>query len=362
VDVEAVDTPAVVIDLDAVEANIAAMARIASAAGVHLRPHAKTHKMVQVARMQLDAGARGVTVAKLGEAEVMTAGGIRDVLIAYPIVGEAKLARLCALAAENEVRVAADSFAVLEGISRAAAKRGLRIKALLEVDSGFGRCGLQSPEETIDLARNAARLPGVELCGLLGFAGQGYAARTSEELQAIGREEGASLVAIRERLGDEGIRLDEVSVGSTPTSRYAAQVPGVTEIRPGTYVFSDRTQVHLGWGDARGCALTVLATVVSRPLPTRAIVDVGTKGLTSDAAPVPGFGDVVARPGLVVTGLTEEHGILTVGNDEQLEIGDRVEIIPNHACGTLNMFDRAYVRRGSTLVDCWEVSARGKMQ
>jgi D-serine deaminase-like pyridoxal phosphate-dependent protein len=360
--VEAVETPAVLINLDAVDANIEAMAALASAAGVNLRPHAKTHKMPQIAHLQMRAGSTGVTVAKLGEAEVMAAAGIRDLFVAYPIVGNTKLERLCRLAIDGTVRTAADSWTVVEGISQAASRRGLRIKVLLEVDLGFGRCGLQTPAQTIELAERSSRLRGVEICGLMGFAGQSYAARSMKELAAIGRDEGLRLVEIASQLQERGIGGSEVSVGSTPTSRYAAQVPGVTEIRPGTYVFSDRTQAHLGWGGLDDCALTVLTTVVSRPKPTRAIIDVGTKGLTSDLAPLPGFGAVVGHPKISVSSLTEEHGILSVLSKEDLDIGDRLEIIPNHACGALNMFDSAYVLRSGHVIDQWEIAARGKMQ
>jgi D-serine deaminase-like pyridoxal phosphate-dependent protein len=337
------------------------MAAIAADAGVALRPHAKTHKMPQVARLQLAAGSQGITVAKLGEAEVMAAAGIRDIFIAYPIVGAAKLERLCKLAEEQEIRVAADSWPVLEAMSRAAAARGLRIKVRLEVDSGFGRCGLQSEAEVLELAERAAGLGGVEIVGLMGFGGHSYNAAGEAEIADVARAEAGQLVGMLAALRERGIG-DEISVGSTPTSRYAARVPGVTEIRPGTYVFSDRTQVQLGWGELDDCALTVLTTVVSRPTAERAIIDVGTKGLTSDPAPVPGFGAVRGRPGLDVETLTEEHGIVAVRDGENPPIGDRLEVIPNHACGALNMFDEVYVVRGGDVVDRWEVAARGRMR
>jgi D-serine deaminase-like pyridoxal phosphate-dependent protein len=230
----------------------------------------------------------------------------------------------------------------------------------LEVDSGFGRCGLQSEDEVLELAGRATDLPGVEIVGLMGFGGQSYDAAGAEEIAAVAEAEATQLVGMVEGLRRLGAG-EEISVGSTPTSPYAARVRGVTEIRPGTYVFSDRTQVRLGWGELDDCALTVLSTVVSRPTRSRAIVDVGTKGLTSDGAPVPGFGDVRDHPGLGVDGLTEEHGILSV-NGEPLEIGERIQIIPNHACGALNMFDVVHVVRGGEVVDRWEVAARGRMQ
>ncbi len=360
--VEDLDTPAVLIDYDRLRANVERMAASVEETGVALRPHAKTHKMPEVARMQIARGSRGITVAKLGEAEVMAAAGIRDIFVAYPIVGEPKLERLCRLASENRIRVAADSWDVLEAMSDAAIRGGLCIDVLLEVDSGFGRCGLQSPEQAIELGRRALDLPGVRLVGLMGFGGQSYEAASREEIGRIGREEASQLVELRERLCEAGVELEEISVGSTPTSRYAARVPGVTEVRPGTYVFSDRTQVHLGWGSLNDCALTVLTTVVSRPTRERAIVDVGTKGLSSDAAPVPGYGVVVGHPEVSVEALTEEHGILRVGDGRGVPVGTKLRIVPNHACGVINMFDDVWVVSDGRVEDRWRVAARGRMR
>lgn len=355
------DTPALLIDRTLLQANVDRMAAVARAAGVALRPHAKTHKMPEVGRLQLAAGSRGLTVAKLGEAEVFAAAGFDDLFIAYPIVGRAKLDRLCRLTAEHTIRVAADSWEVVAGLSGAAEAHGLRLKVRLEVDSGFGRCGLQTPEEVVALAERAAELPGVTLCGLMGFAGQSYDL-TGAAIAEAGRNEAEQLLSIAAALRGRGIAMDEISVGSTPTSPYAARVRGVTEIRPGAYVFSDRAQAHLGWGSLDGCALAVLATVVSRPTPTRAIVDVGTKGLSSDSAPVSGWGAVRGHPEFEISMLTEEHGILTIPAGARLPIGARLLIIPNHACGTLNMFDEAWVVRGGRVDERWPVAARGKLQ
>ncbi len=356
------DTPVLLIDRCRLQRNVDRMAAIARERGVALRPHAKTHKMPQIGRLQLDAGSSGLTVAKLGEAEVMATAGIRDLFIAYPIVGAAKLERLCHLAAENEIRVAADSWEVLSGISQAAARHGLCIKVRLEVDSGFGRCGLQTVDDVRGLVDRGADLPGIEICGLMGFAGQSYEANGDSEIIAIAHAEARQLVEMAQVLRRRDGDLAEISVGSTPTARYAAELQGVTEIRPGTYVFSDRTQAHLGWGTLDACALSVLVTVVSRPSRDRAIVDVGTKGLTSDPAPIPGFGAVRGYPEMEVERLTEEHGILRVPAGENLPIGTRLEIIPNHACGALNMFDEAVITAEGQVVDHWPVAARGKMQ
>jgi len=356
-------TPSLLVDVDRLQGNIARMAAIAREAGVDLRPHGKTHKTPQIGRLQLAAGSRGLTVAKLGEADVFADAGIADLFIAFPLWGDAKWEHLCRLAERARVRVAADSFEVLEGISRTAVRHGLRVPVRLEVDSGFGRCGLQSPEEVRALAQRMSALPGVELVGLMGFGGQSYAEATAEGVQRVARAEAVQLVTIAELLRADGIAVDEISAGSTPTAPYVAQVPGITEIRPGTYVFSDRDQVALGWGTLDDCALTLLVTVVSRPTPTRAVIDGGTKTFGADqAARVPGWGVVRGRPEVTVAWLSEEHGNLEVPPDAHLPIGSRLEIIPNHCCGALAMHDRLVAVSGDEVVEVWPIAARGKVQ
>ena len=361
--IEDLDTPSLVVDLDRMERNIARMAAIAHDAGVDLRPHAKTHKIPQIGLRQLAAGSPGLTVAKLGEAEVMVDGGIDDLFVAYPLWGDTKWERLCRLAGRARVRVAADSYEVLEGISRTAVRHGLCIPVRLEVDSGFERCGLQTPDEVRALARRMDGLAGVRLVGLMGFGGHSYAERTPEGRQRVAVAEAQQLLQIAELLRADGFEITEISAGSTPTSPYVAQVPGITEIRPGTYVFSDRDQVALGWGALDDCALTLLVTVVSRPTPTRAIVDGGTKTFSADAASHDGgWGSVRDHPDYLLSRLTEEHGILDIPADTHLPIGSRLEVIPNHACGALNMHDRLIAVRAGRVEEVWPIAARGHVQ
>jgi D-serine deaminase-like pyridoxal phosphate-dependent protein len=357
------ETPSLVVDLDRLERNIARMAAIARQAGVSLRPHAKTHKIPQIGHLQLAAGSSGLSVAKLGEAEVMVDGGITDLFVAFPLWGAAKWERLCRLAKRAQMRVAADSYEVLEGISRTAMQHGLRIPVRLEVDSGFGRCGLQTPDEVRALARRMADLPGVQLVGLMGFGGQSYKEKDRAGVERVARAEAQQLVDLAALLQADGFAVPELSAGSTPTAPYVAQVPGISEIRPGTYVFSDRDQVALGWGTWDDCALTVLVTVVSRPTPTRAIIDGGTKTFSGDrASRAEGWGTVRGHPEYVLAWLTEEHGVLEVPPDAHLPIGTRLEIIPNHACGTLNMHDQLVALRGERVEDIWQVAARGRVR
>ncbi len=361
--VDELDTPFLLIDVDRLQANIARMAEIARSHGVALRPHAKTHKLPPIAHMQLAAGSPGLTVAKLGEAEAFADHGIEDFFIAYPLWGEKKWERLCLLAQRARVRVAADSYEVLEGISGVAARHGVRIPFRLELDSGMGRAGIQSAEEALAIARRAEHLPGVELVGLMGYGGHAGAQPDLEAIRQVGLEEGRHLVAAAELFRAAGFPVPELTVGGTPTGKHAATIAGITEIRPGTYVFSDRNQVATGWGDLDGCALRVRVTVVSRPTPTRAIIDAGAKTLSSDG-PIraTGHGAVVGHPDYLLGRISEEHGIMTVPPDANLPIGSQLEVIPNHACVCLNLHDQVAAVRGDTVEEIWTVAARGKVR
>ncbi len=345
------DTPALLIDAARLRANVEAMAAVARDAGVALRPHAKTHKLVEVAALQLAAGARGLTVAKLGEAEVFADGGCDDLLIAYPLVGEVKLERLAALARRVRVAVALDSLEVARAISEAGAEVGVRI----EVDTGQHRAGV-APADVASLARQLAELPGLRVEGVMTHEGHAYGAA---DLAAATRDAAAAMAAAGASLG---LPAPVVSLGSTPTARLAAREPGVTEIRPGTYVFHDRTQIAHGAASERDVAATVLATVVSRPAPDRAVVDAGTKVLSSDRLNAPGapvdFG-ALAGTGWPLVRASEEHGVVAVPPGASLPVGARVEIVPNHVCPVVNLFDEAVVVEGGEIVARWRVAARG---
>ncbi len=352
------DTPSLLLDLDKLDANIARMADLVAAAGVALRPHAKTHKLAHVAARQIAAGSQGLTVAKLGEAEMLVGHGIDDILIAYPLWGAGKWERLCRLSESAEIRVAADSFEVFDGISTAARRRGACIPVRIEVDTGYARCGVQSPVQALALAQRVSRLEGVRLVGVMSFAGQTYAAGR-EHAEEVAAAEAARLVEAAQTLRDGGFAVPEVSAGSTPSATHVHALRAITEIRPGTYVFSDRDQAALGWGTLDDCALTVLATVVSHPTPTRAIIDAGTKTLTSDQAHgLDGSGAIRGHPEWKLVSLNEEHGIMEVPAGEA-PIGTGVEIIPNHACGALNLHNWVAACREGEVVEWWQVEGRG---
>jgi D-serine deaminase-like pyridoxal phosphate-dependent protein len=358
------DTPSLLFDLDALEHNLREMAAVADAAGVALRPHTKTHKAPEVARMQIEAGAAGITVAKVGEAEVMGDAGLDDMLLAYPILGDAKLARLERVMERARMRVALDSVEAADAIGRLGVRRRAPVEVLVEVDTGQHRLGRPPGEPTAELAIEIARVAGVDVVGLITHGGHAYASTSRRSLRDAARREGADVVRTAELCERLGLSIREVSVGSTPTAREVAGVAGVTEIRPGTYALNDLRMIRLGVAEESTCAASVLATTVSRPSAKRFVVDAGSKSLTSDGgdAPAPrGWGLVRGRPGLRLDFLTEEHGVGTASAVGPA-IGDRVEIIPVHACGCVNMFDVAYGVRSGVVERRFDIAARGMVQ
>jgi D-serine deaminase-like pyridoxal phosphate-dependent protein len=363
----AADTPEVVLDLDAVRANIDRVAAEARGAGVDLRPHTKTHKLPQIARLQLEAGAVGVQVAKLGEAEVMADAGIEDILVGYPLVGDRKLARLAELAGRVSVSVTVDSEEVALGISRLARARGITIRSLLELDTGLRRLGVVPGPEAADLAERFAALPGIELAGVFTHEGHVYTqARDAAEQERMTHEACTAAVETAREIRGRGIGANVVSVGSAATFRHAIRCAGVTEVRPGTYVFNDRSQLAQGAVGASDLAAFIVTTVVARPAPDRIVIDAGTKVLTSDRMLVPDppatFGSVHGHEDWEVVRLSEEHGVVSVPPAARVRIGDRLSIVPNHVCPTINLASYVTVAEGGRFADRWPVAARGLVQ
>lgn len=346
--VEELDTPAVLIERSVLHANVSRMQRLANKHGLKLRPHIKTHKSVMLAQMQLEAGACGIAVAKLAEAEVFAAAGFRDIQIANQIVGKQKIARLAALAQNVDISCAVDSETNVMEIAQYFASQGLVAELFIEIDTGLHRCGVDTVAEAQKLAALIAGSPSVRLRGLLTHAGHAYAAASPAELGRIALQEGEETVAIAQQLRREGFEINVVSVGSTPTSSGVAQVAGVSELRVGNYIFNDMIQVALGAATIEQCALSVLSTVISVH-PNRVVIDAGSKVLSSDAGAhgsqsVSGFGQPIGSEGFVVR-LSEEHGVIQPGADDLYNVGQRVRVIPNHACPVMNLV------RGAFLVD-----------
>jgi D-serine deaminase-like pyridoxal phosphate-dependent protein len=358
------DTPLIAVDLDLLERNIAEMAALAADHGVSLRPHAKTHKSPHVARMQIEAGAIGLTCAKLGEAEVFVdQGGATEILIAYPIVGDIKIRRLFSLLDRAHLTVAVDTPEAAASLSRAVAASDRTLDLYLEVNTGQDRAGARAGQEAVDLAVRIASLPGLRLTGIMTHEGHaGFSAPA--EIATVAENAGRDLVDTAERIRAQGIEVSHVSVGSTPSSWFTPRVPGITEMRPGTYVFHDNNAFRHGRIGPERCAARVVATVVSRPAPDRAIIDAGSKALALDPSPShPGYGYIVEHSNATIVRLSEEHGIVTLPVDETgFEVGDRVEIIPNHICPAVNLTDELVVVRNGHEVDRWPVAARGKVR
>jgi D-serine deaminase-like pyridoxal phosphate-dependent protein len=359
------DTPAVLIDLDKLEQNLQRMANFARAQGVHLRPHIKTHKIPEIAHLQLQHGAIGVTCQKLGEVEIMAANGINDILLTYEIVGEHKLNRLAALKRRASICTAVDSEEVMAPLAARMEKEGLQHEVLIEIDTGLNRCGVPPGEPALDLLQRLRQYPSLKLKGIFTHEGHVYRADTREELERRALKATEEMVRTAKLLCDHGFSCEVVSVGSTPSAMIVGIVRGITEIRPGNYVFCDRTQLKLGSCTMEQIAISVLATVISRPAPDRVIIDAGNKTMCTDNAADFGhtIGFIVGHPEWTFHYSSEEHGRITskTGNIA-LEVGDRIRIIPNHACGTMNMHDEVYGVRDDVVGKIWKVAARGKVQ
>ena len=352
------DTPIVLVDLDRLERNIERMAALARRHGVALRPHVKTHKSIAIAQRQIAAGAVGLTAAKLDEAAVLANAGFGDLFIAYELVTGTKLERATALARRVKLSFGVDSPEGIDAAAASARQAGTTLQVRIEIDSGLHRCGVP-PEGAAALAGRIAARPELELEGVFTHAGHAYAAGSAKELDRIGEEEAQSVLRAAQLIGS----IQVVSVGNTPTATRTNAQPGVTEARPGNYVFYDGMQVALGAAGAADCALTVAATVISRPEPGRAVVDAGAKTLGLDrgahgTSSLPNYGSLVGTEGAVVR-LSEEHGVLELPASSDLRVGEPVRILPNHACAVANLADAYTVLRADLVVDRWPIDAAG---
>jgi D-serine deaminase-like pyridoxal phosphate-dependent protein len=361
-ELDRVATPALTVDRARLLRNLEGMAKRAGSLGAGLRPHAKTHKSPAIAALQRDYGAVGLTVATLSEAEGFVGAGISDLLITMPPVGDWRLDRLVALARLARIRVAVDDVDVVAGLERACRRSGVEIGYLWEVDCGVGRFGTPPGTATAELAaRVADTTRHCSFDGLLAFGGHAYGATTTEELVAAARQERDAINETVTALIDRGIEADVRSIGTTPTSHFLDSAEGITEIRPGNYVFYDATQVALGVVGVERCALTVLATVTSRPAPDRVILDCGSKALAAErlSALTPGFGLVKGHPELRIERLFEEQAIVLGDQRCALPVGARVQVVPNHACAATNLHSEMLVVDDGAVVDVWPVEVRG---
>jgi len=357
-------TPALAIDLDVVERNLDRVSELCRRQGVGLRPHTKTHKTPEVARLQMARGAVGLTVAKVGEAEVMAGAGLNDILVAFPIYGGEKLRRLAGLAGGSRILVSLDAEATAQELSRAAAAQGSTVGVLVEFDAGFHRCGLEPGPACVELARKIERLPGLKFRGLMTYFGNvwGSAAERRAEAERVAERVGRALAAFREAR----LEVEIVSGGSTPSVEFAHLIPGLTDIRPGTYVYNDLNTYYQGACRLEDCAARVVTTVVSTAVPGRAIIDGGSKTFSSDllgSGPKSGYGMVVEAPDAPLVKLNEEHGHLDITKSSHpFFVGEVLTVIPNHVCTCVNMHDEVFPHRNGEVAGCWRVAARGKIR
>jgi D-serine deaminase-like pyridoxal phosphate-dependent protein len=333
-----------VVDVDRLDRNLRRWQDECDRLGLANRPHIKTHKSVEIARRQLELGAVGLTCQKLGEAETMVDAGFDDILIAFNLVGDRKLDRLAELMRRATVRVSFDDPALLPGLASAARAAGEELGVLVDCDTGLGRTGVTEPARAAELAREAARIDGLRFDGFLTYPvfpeSRGFLEHAVELAEAD---------------------ATTVSVGGSPTMWQAGELrPLVTEYRAGVYAFGDLNTIAAGVGSLDEVALTVRATVVSRPAGDRAVLDAGTKALAADVGPDGGFGHVLEAPSSTIVKLDEEHAYVRLEAGDVLGLGQTVSVVPNHACPAVNLYDEFVAVQGGEVVDRWRVDARGK--
>ena len=352
------DTPALLLDLDAFNHNVARMAAFFADKRANLRPHAKTHKCPQIALRQLEAGAIGITCAKVGEAEVMAAAGGSDILIANQVAGRAKIERLSDLAGRCDLMVAVDDPANIDDLAAACAAKRVRLRVLVEVDIGMRRGGGRPGRPALGLAREIAATASLHFAGLMGYEGhlvllQGAVERAGQVRAAV-----ALLESTRQLIEAAGLPVEIVSGGGTGTYDVTGSLPPMTEIQAGSYVFMDST--YRAVRTEFKPALSLLSTVVSRPVPERLVTDAGLKVLTTEF----GWPQPLDLPQASVHYLSEEHGVLNLAPADAVNLrpGDTLRFLPSHCCTTTNLHDRLFVIQNDTVVDIWPIAARGRSQ
>lgn len=366
-DLSAIETPALLIDLPTVEQNLARFAAIALENGVAMRPHIKTHKMPRFAQMQLAHGAVGLSCAKVSEAEVLADAGVFNIFIAHPVAGGPRIARVMRLAQRTQLIVGVDSIAGIDALQAAACAAGLTLAVRLEIDTGLMRSGVPIGG-SVALARHILTQRNLRFDGIFTYKTANLNGRASGDLAAAGAQEIRLLAQCAEALRSQGIRVPQVSGGSTPTGRFVAAGRGITEVRPGTYIFNDCATVGIGAARWEDCAATVLATVISTPQPGIAIIDAGSKALSTDSAlgtppyHLTGYGRVLGHERLLLARVYEEHGVITAAGDTGLTVGQQLRIIPNHVCFTVNLFNQALIIEPDGTLTPTVIAARGCSQ
>lgn len=358
---EFLSTPAVAIELDAVENNIRTLVEQAKQHKIAHRPHIKTHKSVELAKLQLKLGASGITCAKLGEAEIMADHGIDDIFICFPLIGDDKLLRLEQLLKRVRVSTLVNSMESARGLSETGLHVGRPIPVLIDLDGGIQRGELAPGKPALEFAQKIKTLPGIEIIGLMYYGGLIYGQKGRTGFESIARKEQNDLLSTAALLKEAGFRMEVLSGGTSFSGKMPELLEGITEIRSGHYIFNDCGQLFSGFAEEKDCALRVVASVVSIPDEHHAILDSGTKALTSDGCVRhAGFGYVIGRPDITITNLNEEHAFIESKKPLDVSIGEKLAIIPNHACVVCNLNDEVYGIRNGKLDHIIRIDARGK--
>jgi len=355
-DIRDVDTPVLVVNLDVLEDNIARAARFFRELGVSWRPHTKGQKVPAIAHMEIGAGAIGITCAKLGEAEVMAAAGIDNILIANQVVGQHKVRRLASLCRQVQVITAIDSLENARELHEAGVEKGLGIPVVVEVDIGMQRCGVQPGEPTVELSLEADAMSGLRYVGIMGWEGHARRHKDPVQRKQVCDEAIGSLVRSARLCRERGLSVDIVSCGGTGTQEFSSRVPGITEVQAGGIIFNDMYYAALGL--EHEFAMTVMSTVVSHPQPGRIVTDAGKKAMSSDAA--------VPRPraidGVEEVRFSAEHGTVITSEPLDLKVGDRLEWIVGYGDTTVALHDELYGVRDGKVEVVWPISGRGKIR
>ncbi|MGA2973486.1 MAG: alanine racemase [Candidatus Bathyarchaeia archaeon] len=350
------ETPALLIDREIMMQNLKRMQAMADSHGVSLRPHTKTHKCPEIAKLQLNEGASGICVQKLGEAEIMVEAGVKDIFITNEIVQPTKINRLVKLQETACVKIAVDSLENAQQVGDIAVALNRVVPVLVDVDTGMKRCGVPLGPPAIRLAKRVVETKGLRFDGLMTFEGHLYEIRNPKKRKAVAQRTIERFVRLGKKIRQAGIDVSVLSCGSTPTAEAAASVEGITELQPGNYVFYDLMQVEEGSASLRNCAQRILTTVISSPSEKRCVVDAGSKAFVHDQGEFPRIlGDARGTP----IDIHEEH--LTLRTGSKFRIGDKIQFIPYHACTAMNMFDQVHFAEGDEVVETWPVAARGKM-
>jgi D-serine deaminase-like pyridoxal phosphate-dependent protein len=351
------ETPALLIDYEIMNQNLKRMQSIADSHGVSLRPHTKTHKCPEIANLQLNEGASGICVQKLGEAEVMVKAGVKDIFITNEIVEPTKINRLVKLQERACVKVAVDSLENAQQVGGIAAASNRAVPVMVDVDTGMKRCGVPLGPPAVRLAKKVAETKGLRFDGLMTYEGHLYEIRNPRKRKAAVQRTIERFVNLGKRIREDGIEVSVLSCGSTPTAEAAANVEGVTELQPGNYIFNDLMQIEVGSAGLRDCAQRILTTVISSPSANRCVVDAGSKAFVHDHGEFPRIlGDAKGTP----IDIHEEH--LTLKTVSKFRIGDKIQFVPYHACTATNMFDQIHILKGDTVTATWSVAGRGKMK